>query len=80
VPITDKETGEIRLAQVFVCTMGASSKMYAQGVWTQKEADWIECHIMAFEFYGGVAELPEEVMAAFGSPHVVHLLVFTVAR
>jgi transposase len=49
VPITDKETGEIRLAQVFVCTMGASSKMYAQGVWTQKEADWIDCHIKAFE-------------------------------
>jgi transposase len=23
--------------------------MYAQGVWTQKEADWIDCHIKAFE-------------------------------
>ncbi len=66
VPITDKETGEIRLAQVFVCTMGASSKMYAQAVWTQKEADWIDCHIKAFEFYGGVPTwtVPDNLKAA----------------
>lgn len=39
VPITDKGTGEIREAHVFVCTMGASSKMYAQATWTQNESD-----------------------------------------
>lgn len=66
VPITNRDTGEIRYANVFVSTMGASSKMYAEATWTQSEEDWIRCHVNAFEFYGGVPvwTVPDNLKAA----------------
>jgi transposase len=57
VPITDKETGEITPAYLFVATLGASNHTFARGVQDMQEASWINLHVRAFEFLGGVPEL-----------------------
>jgi transposase len=57
VQIIDKNTGEIREAQVFVATMGASNYTYAEATWTQSLPDWISSHVRAFKFFGGVPEI-----------------------
>jgi transposase len=55
--VIDRHTGEIRMAQIFVAVVGASSFTYAQATWTQGLADWIDAHIRAFEAIGGVPQL-----------------------
>jgi len=57
VPITNPATGQIKQAQIFVATMGASNYSYAEATWTQTLADWIQCHVNAFSFFGGCTEL-----------------------
>lgn len=57
IPIIDKSTGEIREAQIFVATMGASNYTYAEATWTQSLPDWISSHVRAFKFLGGVPEI-----------------------
>jgi transposase len=54
VEIVDGRTGEVRQAQVFVATMGASSYTYAEATWTQSLPDWIGAHTRALAFMGGV--------------------------
>ena len=48
------QTGEIRTAQLFVATLGASNYTYVEASWTQSLPDWISAHVRAFEFFGGV--------------------------
>jgi transposase len=48
------QTGEVRTAQLFVATLGASSYTYVEASWTQSLPDWISSHIRAFDFFGGV--------------------------
>ena len=55
VEVIDATTGEVRRAQVFVATLGASNLTYAEARWTQGLPDWIGCHVGAFAFFGGVA-------------------------
>ena len=57
VPITEKETGEITPAYLFVATLGASNHTFARGVADMQEPNWINLHVRAFEFLGGVPEL-----------------------
>ncbi len=57
IPIHDPETGEVRLASLFVAVLGASSYTYAEATLTQELEPWIGAHVRAFEFLGGVAEL-----------------------
>lgn len=66
VPIIDPSTGETRNAQVFAAVIGASSYTFATAVWTQNMADWVQCHVLAFEFFGGVPEIvvPDNLKAA----------------
>jgi transposase len=52
--VIDPLTGEIREAQVFVATLGASSYSYAEATWTQSLPDWIGAHSRAFAYFGGV--------------------------
>lgn len=56
-PVTDPHTGEVRLAQIFVAVLGASSYTYAEASWSQGVPDWVSAHIRAFEFLGGVPAL-----------------------
>jgi len=47
-------TGEIRAAQVFVATLGASSYTFVEATWTQSLPDWTGSHARALSFFGGV--------------------------
>lgn len=44
--VVDAKTGEVRQAQVFVATLGASNLTYAEATWTQGVSDWIGAHIL----------------------------------
>jgi transposase len=52
--VIDGLTGEIRTAQIFVATLGASSYTYAEATWTQALPNWIGSHTRAFTYFGGV--------------------------
>ena len=52
--VIDRLTGEIRMAQIFVAVLGASSFTFAKATWTQALPDWIDAHVRAFEAIGGV--------------------------
>ncbi|WP_456389921.1 IS21 family transposase [Profundibacter sp.] len=49
------QTGELRTAQLFVATLGASNYTYVEASWTQTLPDWISSHVRAFDFFGGVS-------------------------
>ncbi|MBN1630449.1 MAG: IS21 family transposase [Thermoleophilia bacterium] len=70
IPITNPATGHIWIAPLFVGVLGASSYTYAEAFEDQQERCWIEAHINAFEFYGGVTELcvPDNTKTAVTAP------------
>ena len=45
--VIDRLTGEIRMAQIFVAVLGASSFTFAKATWTQALPDWIAAHVRA---------------------------------
>ena len=51
--VIDGLTGEVRAAQIFVATLGASSYTYAEATWTQALPNWIGSHSRAFAYFGG---------------------------
>lgn len=55
VPIIDRETGEIREAQIFIGVMGASNYPYVEATRTQQLPDWISSHVRMFEYMGAVS-------------------------
>lgn len=54
VPWIDIETGDIQKAEVFVAVLGASSFTFAKATADQSSRSWLDCHIAALEFIGGV--------------------------
>lgn len=75
--VIERLTGEIRMAQIFVAVLGASSFTFAKATWTQALPDWIDAHERAFEAIGGVPQLivPDNaktavVKACFYDPQV----------
>lgn len=70
-PVTDPQTGEIRQAQIFVATLGASNYTYAEATWTQGLDDWIGAHVRTMAYLGGVPAIvvPDNTKAAVTSPH-----------
>jgi len=69
-PITDRLTGLIHQAQIFVAALGASNYTYAEASWDQSLPNWIGSHIRTFEFYGGVPSLtiPDNLKAGVRNP------------
>jgi len=57
IPIIDPLTGEVRMAEIFVAVLGASSLTYAEATWTQGLPDWIGAHVRMFRFYGAAPRL-----------------------
>ncbi len=57
VGITDRSTGEIHKAQIFVAGLGASNYTYAEATLSQQLEDWIGSHVRALTFFGGVPEV-----------------------
>lgn len=64
--VYDPEGGVRRKAWVFVMTLGFSRRLYARLVFDQRVETWLECHILAFEYFGGVPAVivPDNLKAA----------------
>lgn len=70
-PIIDQTTGEVKEAQIFVATLGASSFTFVEATWTQSLPDWIQSHIHAFEFFEGCTEIvvPDNLKSGVTKAH-----------
>ena len=55
--VIDRETGEVRPAQIFVAVMGASNYTYAEATWSQRLEDWIGSHGRAMAYLGAAPEI-----------------------
>ena len=55
--VVDPETGEMRQAQVFVATLGASNYTFVDITWTQQSPDFLASHQRAVDFFGGVVRI-----------------------
>jgi transposase len=69
-PIIDPTTGEITEAQIFIATLGASNYTFAEASPSQDLPSWIQSHVHAFEFFGGVPEIlvPDNIKAGVTKP------------
>jgi transposase len=50
----EPETGRVRKTWAFIMTLSFSRHRFVRFVFRQDVANWIDCHIRAFEFFGGV--------------------------
>ena len=64
--VVNPDTGEVREAEVFVATLGASNYTYAEATYTQQLEDWVMSHARCFEFLGGVPDMviPDNLKSA----------------
>ena len=71
IPVVNRDTGELREAQIFVAVLGASNYTFARASWTQSLPDWIDAHCRAFTFFGGVTEtlVPDNLKTGVTHPH-----------
>ena len=69
-PITDRRTGDVHQAQIFLAVLGASSYTFAEATWGQSLADWTGSHTRAFRFFGGVPEIvvPDNLKSGVSAP------------
>jgi len=67
---TNSLTGEEKKAYVFVATLGASSRNYAEAQGSQALNSWIGAHVRAFAYFGGVTEVlvPDNLKTGVTSP------------
>jgi transposase len=57
ISVYDSTTGQARPASLFVSVLGASSYTYAEATGDQQLEAWIQAHVHALEFFGGVPRL-----------------------
>ena len=59
----DPATGRLRTVWAFVMVLACSRHMFVRPVLTMDQRAWTECHVEAFEFFGGVPArlVPENV-------------------
>ena len=57
IPITDPSTGTTRDAFLFVATLGASSYTFAWASLSRDLPSWIDAHVRALRFFGGIPEI-----------------------
>lgn len=57
ISVHDPMTGQVWAASLFVAVLGASSYTYVEATRDQQLANWIQAHVRALEFFGGVPEL-----------------------
>lgn len=71
VPRVDKVTGEVFEAEIFVAALGASNFTYIEALEDQSLPCWIEAHVRALEFIGGVpiAATPDNIKAGVTKAH-----------
>ena len=56
-PVIDAASGEIRQAQIFVGTLGASNYTYAEATYSQALPEWLASQSRMLEFFGGCPEI-----------------------
>ena len=57
IPIQDPVTGEQSAAYLFVAVLPCSYYTYAEACEDMKTENWLNCHVHAFDYFGGVARL-----------------------
>ena len=57
ISVTDPVFGQVKEAYIFIATLGASSYTFAWASFSQDIPSWVEAHIQAFSFFGGVPEI-----------------------
>lgn len=70
-PLTNPETGEIHEAAIFVATLPASNYMYAEVQPSQELQHWLNGHVRAFAFFGGVPKIlrPDNLKSGVKKPN-----------
>lgn len=70
IEVVDPTTAEIREAQLFVAALGASSYTYVEAQWRQDLPNWIDGHVNAMNFFGGVPEVwvPDNLKSGVTKP------------
>jgi len=68
--ITDRFSGRQVGTQLFVAALGASSYTFAEATHSQQLPAWLQSHVHAYEFYGGVPALtvPDNLKSGVRSP------------
>jgi transposase len=67
----NRQTGEIKEAEVFVATLPASQLTYVEAVESQQKQDWLMVNQNAFHYFGGVpkAVVPDNLKSAVHKPN-----------
>jgi transposase len=70
VDIIDATTGEVSKAHIFIAVLGASNYTYAAALSSESLHCWINAHIHAFEYFGGVPQIvvPDNLKAGVTNP------------
>ena len=73
IPYCEPETGESKVASVFVSVLPASAYPFACACEDAKLSSWIDAHIRAYEFFGGVPKVtvPDNTKTAVITPDLV---------
>lgn len=56
-PIYDSVTGKIAPAYLFIAVLPCSCYVYAEATSDMKLENWLNCHVHAYEYFGGVTRL-----------------------
>ena len=66
----DPRTGERVEVELFVAVLGASSYTFAKAVWSQRSEDFLQAHVDALEYFGGVPQVlvPDQLRSAVKTP------------
>jgi transposase len=72
VPWTDKATGEIHHAQIFVAVLGASNYTFIEASADQSLLSWIQSHVRAFNFFVGtpLCLVPDNLRSGVTKAHL----------
>jgi len=70
IPVMDPVCGQTREARLFVAALGASSYTFAQASFSEDLPSWIEAHVRALTFFGGVPEIlvPDNLKSGVTKP------------
>jgi len=66
----EPDTGEIKAASVFVAVLPASGYPFVRAYEDIKQANWIDAHVSAYEYFGGVPKvtIPDNTKTAVITP------------
>jgi transposase len=70
ITLVDPKTGECQTAKLFVAVLGASNLTYVEPVLSENLPTWIQCHINAFAYFGGVTDIvvPDNLKSGVTKP------------